>query len=311
MADNFDYREIATDDIDEMFSWGSGWDRRYLQLSPGPLSFKTRVTRVPGLLIEWNSFGQKVLFQEVMHTDCLFFGVMLNSSSAPTYRGRETSLGEALVYHPGREQEYVVQGGSNSLAMAVSPELFTSLGWELGPRSVHRIPLQRLQTLVRACQQLTQLAQAEASLPGEVPRDRALLALRGVLEPWMQNGGGISGAIDDTSKGFRLVKQAEDLMDKMGPGERLRVEALAAELEVPERTLYDAFHRWLGKGPYEYHLLRRMHAFREAMLARGGKRGAISAAANEAGFRHLGRLTQMYRRHFGESPRETIKRRRR
>jgi hypothetical protein len=32
--------ERETNDIDEMFFWGQGWDYEYLQLSKGPLRFK-------------------------------------------------------------------------------------------------------------------------------------------------------------------------------------------------------------------------------------------------------------------------------
>ena len=84
---------------------------------------------------------------------------------------------------------------------------------------------------------------------------------------------------------------------------------VAAEVEVSQRALYEAFRRLLGRGPYEFHLLQKMHAFREALLDGKPFHGKIKQAAQATGFRHLGRLTQSYRRHFGESPRETMKRR--
>ncbi len=53
-----EHLEIATDNIDELFSWGGGWDNRYLQLSPGRLGFRMRQIRLPGLLTEWDFYGQ-------------------------------------------------------------------------------------------------------------------------------------------------------------------------------------------------------------------------------------------------------------
>jgi len=65
------YREIATDDIDQLFAWGSGWDHEYLQLSPGSLGFRTRQVNLQGLCFEWNSYRQSILFREVLQEPAL------------------------------------------------------------------------------------------------------------------------------------------------------------------------------------------------------------------------------------------------
>ena len=72
------YHTIATNDIDELFSWGDGWDQRYLQLSAGPLGFQTRVVSLTDLIIEWNSLEQRVLFEEALGESALVFGMLLS-----------------------------------------------------------------------------------------------------------------------------------------------------------------------------------------------------------------------------------------
>jgi AraC family ethanolamine operon transcriptional activator len=143
----------------------------------------------------------------------------------------------------------------------------------------------------------------------EAIRDRVIFALRDAVRPWMSGEDDTRRASHDPSREFRVVNQAEQLMAQWDPNQRLNVGQLAAELEVSQRALYEAFRRLLGMGPYEFHLLRKMHEFRELLLDGGSFHGKIKQVAEATGFRHLGRLTQSYRRHFGESPRETMKRR--
>ena len=85
---------------------------------------------------------------------------------------------------------------------------------------------------------------------------------------------------------------------------------LANALQVSQRTLYRAFRESAGVGPDEYYRIHKLHHFRECLLASEGHRGDIAQAAELAGFDHLSRLAQSYRKHFGELPSETLARRR-
>ena len=308
------YEEITTDDIDQMFSWGSGWDRRYTQLSAGRLGFATRQVRLPDLLIEWNTFGQAVLFEEVMQAPVLFFGVLLDAMRPAVYAGREMGVHHGLVYHPGHEQEYRVRPGSQTMVVAVAADLWRTLDWHLSDRRTHPIPRRRLNRLVRACEDATAWAMTAAD--GDVDRDlqltlrdRVLVALYDVLEPWRQRPKQTKSPDPDESKAFALVQRAGQVMDAGHVGERLNVADLAGELGVSQRVVYDCFARCYGVGPYEFHQLRKLHAFRSAVVEGKPFHGKISQAASSAGFQHLGRLTQLYRRHFGETPRQTMRRR--
>ena len=308
------YREIATNDVDELFSWGTGWDQEYLQLSAGPLCFRMREVALPGLSFEWNSYGQSVLFREVMREPALVFGVVLGSSGALKYRGREMAANDALVYHPGQEQEYTSPRDTESLIVIVAPRLARSLGWNLNERRIQRVPEEGIRRLVEVCSGITEIAcqDTPSAVPGvldEALRDRVLITLRPLLEPWFPGNDESNDAFQDPSPAFRIVKYAEELMSRLNPTEKLEIGKLAAELEVSQRTLYEAFHSWLGVGPYEYYLLRRMHAFREALLAGEPYHGKVKQAALFTGFNHVARLAQSYHRHFGESPRQTMKRR--
>lgn len=85
---------------------------------------------------------------------------------------------------------------------------------------------------------------------------------------------------------------------------------LCHEFRVPERTLRGAFCREFGMSPICYHQLVRMNRVRDELLQQQPKRGAVSRAATRAGFWHMGRFSQQYKKLFGETPSETMTRQR-
>lgn len=82
---------------------------------------------------------------------------------------------------------------------------------------------------------------------------------------------------------------------------------LAQSAGVPLRTLYHVFQRSVGITPMQ--LLRdiRLDRVRECLLA-GGSERTVTSVALDWGFDHLGRFAMNYRRRFGESPSETLRR---
>lgn len=81
---------------------------------------------------------------------------------------------------------------------------------------------------------------------------------------------------------------------------------LCERFRVPERTLRGIFSREYGIG---YHQLVRLKRVREELLSRAPEKGAVSKVATRLGFWHMGRFCQHYKKLFGETPTETLKRR--
>ena len=308
------YDEIATNDIDELFSWGSGWDCRYTQLSAGRLGFSCHRVSLPDMHIEWNTFGQAVLFEEVMHQPMLFLGVLLDSTGPAVYCGNEMSPYHGLLYPVGKEHEYRNCVGSRTMCIGVGGELWHTLNWNLSNQRVDVIPQRNFDSLVSVCEDVTAYAMAckETKVEPELElmlRDRIIVALRDTLAPWRLKIRESDSWQTNESSAFTLVKRAMQVMDTHDVGQKLNVPDLSAELSVSQRVIYDCFARCYGLGPYETHQLRKLHRFRSAILDGKPYHGKITQAALMAGFHHRGRLTQLYRRHFGETPRQTMQRR--
>ena len=79
---------------------------------------------------------------------------------------------------------------------------------------------------------------------------------------------------------------------------------------VAGRTLLKHFRDSKGVSPMHYLCGARFEKVREA-LARAQPEESVTTIAMSWGFSHLGRFSVEYRRQFGESPSDTLKRRRR
>jgi AraC-like DNA-binding protein len=102
------------------------------------------------------------------------------------------------------------------------------------------------------------------------------------------------------------VRRAEAYMEAHC-GLPITAEVLAAEVGVSLRTLYEGFRKYREYTPI--HFLRTVRLGRvRAMLLAGSAGVSVSECALRWGFTHLGRFSGDYRRRYGESPSETLRR---
>ena len=90
--------------------------------------------------------------------------------------------------------------------------------------------------------------------------------------------------------------------------ERPLVADLCRAAGVSERTLRNAFHNVYGLSPKQYLLRHGLEEAHRALQVAQGARGAVTLVATDCGFFELGRFARAYRRLFGESPSDTLRR---
>ena len=76
---------------------------------------------------------------------------------------------------------------------------------------------------------------------------------------------------------------------------------------LPARTLQHTFQQLYGLTPRQWFQAERLCRVRSDLLDRRGEPGDVTRVAMRWGFYHLGRFSQSYREHFGESPSETFR----
>jgi AraC-like DNA-binding protein len=75
-----------------------------------------------------------------------------------------------------------------------------------------------------------------------------------------------------------------------------------------ERRVRDAFHDVKGMPPSTYFQLRSLARARRALTLSSPEEDTVTDVAHRLGFAHLGRFSLRYRRAFGESPVQTLRR---
>jgi AraC-like DNA-binding protein len=119
----------------------------------------------------------------------------------------------------------------------------------------------------------------------------------------------IMSAIHATVRSARLSALLAELEGDLREGSvpSLRVGDLARAAGVSVRTVYRAASRRLHAPPMTRLRLSRLQGVRGQILA-ASPGETVTNAALDWGFTHLGRFAALYRREFGESPSETLRR---
>ena len=108
------------------------------------------------------------------------------------------------------------------------------------------------------------------------------------------------------SRGLALARKAEAWL-RRNLAEPPSIARLCETLCASERTLHEAFREHLGTTPKAYLKTLRLNAARHDLL-RGLGTTRVTDVALDWGFAHFGWFSQDYRRLFGETPRETLRR---
>jgi len=106
----------------------------------------------------------------------------------------------------------------------------------------------------------------------------------------------------------QIVRRIEDALAAQ-PDQPLTLTELCLATRVTERTLHASCKEQYGVSPLQYLRLRRMNQARQALLRADPQSDTVTDVAARHGFWELGRFAQRYRALFGESPRQTLRRR--
>lgn len=306
------YIEQSTDDIEQLFAYVANdhWEYRLIQLTPGPLDSRYAAVFLPEMTISWYRYRPAIHVQESHGLPAVFFTFVIDAAEAPRWFGHEFQADMALLYLPGQEQDYVIPQRLFSVGVMIQESLVQRMGWQFSGPACQRVGRDSLMELKEACQQLTRRLQQRPATESElqIAQERLAMHLDKTLAPWMKSGNGNTPGLDKPTRSCRTVRQALDLLDEWPADRNLDIGELARAIPTHRRTLYRAFRDYLGIGPYEYYLISRLHVFRRALEQAPTHHGVITRAALQAGFAHMGRFTEQYRKHFVERPNDTLRR---
>jgi AraC family transcriptional regulator, ethanolamine operon transcriptional activator len=109
-----------------------------------------------------------------------------------------------------------------------------------------------------------------------------------------------NGSLDLINRQALALIRSRDELD-------LNVESLCRAINVAERRLLRAFHRYFEIGPTQYMKLRRLNRMHRELQARACGETTVTGVMTNCGVTEFGRFAGAYRALFGESPSETLR----
>ncbi|WP_171126977.1 MULTISPECIES: helix-turn-helix domain-containing protein [unclassified Ruegeria] len=260
-----------------------------------------------GIHIE--SLRSRVRYQEIQYHDTIYYGLFLPNGDPVRFQGLlyQTPF---IVCWQGlgpTEFDYVVETGTQIYMLEVPRAVAEQRGWADFEAPIRLTKSDALNSYIRSLETCLILGQSKsATNPNPV-----FNALAQELERLMGDALFCSGREEVFSKSdhghWKIVTAAEALlMDDNNAG--ITIQELCRLLGVPRRSLYAAFEKQIGLGPGKFQTLIRLHRLRSLLLNTPYEKGVVSKLVGEAGFNHFGRTSVAYRRFFGESPIDTVKR---
>jgi len=253
----------------------------------------------------------------VSHTGVYQLALPLATTEPLLWNGHAVERGHALLYRPGGEMQATSQVADRCAMLTVPLARFQRTmvalwGTEL-PRFSENCRVARPTPaasgpLVETLDRVHRVARED---PGSL---FSVEARRGLTEQLLgltvQMLDGLPDRPAERERTLlshsRIVGKAEEFMRA-----RLALPLYVADLcqatGVSERTLRSAFRNVYGVGPNRFLKLRRLNQVRR-VLQRAGAGTLVSEVATRHGFWDLGRFAGDYRRLFGESPSQTLRR---
>ncbi|MFN9643924.1 MAG: helix-turn-helix domain-containing protein [Cyanobacteriota bacterium] len=188
------------------------------------------------------------------------------------------------------------------------------LGWhgfdgELVPRgNVVRTNPRSSAALRRSLRRLFALAEQRQDHLLSPERQRLILAdLIPLLLEALSSGPDANRRVLGSPARIQIVKDVQRWV-RANPTSPISLADLCREAHASRRTLLQGFQDHLGMGPMAYVKLLRLHGIRRQLVLADPGEIQISALADAWGFHNAGHFAADYRRLFGETPRDTLRR---
>jgi AraC-like DNA-binding protein len=273
--------------------------------------------------LDFIAAGQSIVYREDFPQDTTIvgtlrgsrFGVGIPLDGASQFSGRETRSDLIPSAISGEQIDYMAQGQSSHMIILVDHARLceTAEACRVTPSALRALSGQRtnmpMMTSPHAVAVIKQtfgkMLDQAASGNFEARQDNfedmvveAILSLVDHLdEPYGRPPASVL---------FRRARQLADDMDRPA-----NIAMLAASLRVSVGSLHKAFVSATGLPPKKYLLYRRLNRARQALLAAEPfGPDSVTSIALGLGFSELGRFAVRYRQFFGESPSQTLQRRR-
>jgi len=283
-----------------------------LPLVPGPFEFRAKIVVLGSISLLGVHVGGKAVGTTVLHPDYLGFAIPVSWTSDYFINGEPADPTSLFM---GADNSYIhIRGGRRYTLGVVLPRtpFIETIAALRGAKPEQLTAADRLLThtpaaaseLRRRIEVIINASCADHT-PARPPQEMAHEVFGLMLDAYLAAHPGTTPKPQPIRDPHRIVRKSEEHF-MAAEGMRVSLADICAAANVSKTTLYTAFHRVCGQSPLEYFHRRRLGRARISLLHSSPQRGAVKAAALDAGFMELGRFSVEYRRLFGESPSATL-----
>ncbi|NOY00455.1 MAG: helix-turn-helix transcriptional regulator [Verrucomicrobia bacterium] len=290
------------------------WPMECRQIKPGKFEYLDSAVDLSGIRIFWPSVNQTIRAKQARLGNGFCFSVPISLSGFVHVDCREINPEDGVLLFPGMELDYLIP--QNTRFMTIDVDL-SRIPLSLPCRINH--PVQLLDKaakneLLRYCSFVTKSIQHKLSHP--IPnqknhirhfRNGVVHRLSQVLKAYFTRNPDDT-KVNATAEANRLVsKNITEYLSDWNADHPPSISKIAQEFGLSERNLYRHFNQWLGISPYQYYQIEQLHRFHHYLRTDEQRKGAVTRAATKAGIGNYCRAISVYKKHFQESPGETIK----
>lgn len=308
-VDQYSIDLADSDTLENFYFEQTNTETHFLQLSTGAAILNARCLDLEDIrVVQVQGEGQH-LWHDKMLSDEWRFAILTEAEGGSQMGRTELSPRVGHLLRPGEEAPLRTNGFYSTLELIFPETLPSQMGWVCLSRNMAVID----EDVVRALRRATGLACASADCragdPIAISHWRAVFLdlLELALMPWLIDISTHRSSTFSTTHSDLILK-ARQLLLNSDAEQVTDVEALASNIGVSRRRVFQAFKSELGIGPRRFREVVRLNALRSHLLQETPETASVTLLANEHGFSELGRLAGTYRRTFGELPSETLRR---
>lgn len=299
-------------DVDELGEITRAWDVDFRQLGRGPLEGSVTQWVTPSVQLVRVTLSKRVDQRGTPPRGLRTLSIPMDPDIQLSWRGHQVAGTQVLAFPRGGELESVSAPGFDMLAVSVDEGLLDDAASRRGQGGITRLldenevvtlpapALGRLREGTRAVLEATAERHPSRSF-ARVHADLPALLVEAL-------GSAEGKGREPAGTRVRIVREVMDLIRERGEHVQ-SVGDLCDLVGVTERSLQRGFREVAGVAPKQYMLAHRLSGVHRRLRLSDPARTRVADVANEWGFWHLGQLAADYRRHFGERPSETLRRR--
>ena len=292
----------------------AGWRIECSQLMPGSFSTEFAARDCHEFLVMRECFHRSLEIRGEPPRGKVTAFITGNPDLGGTLNGEQLGKGRFFIIMPGAELDVIILGGVEAYSFFL-PELVFSdvvakanMSSQIGHRgqvlSFQAKPIQ-LDTLSRTMSMWLSKTKPRDVFASQTLASNVSMNLVALMSKSADAFKDITSC--RCNEEVLLLRRARDYVEA-NIKHPIRIAEMCSCVDVRIRTLQRLFKRELNLSPTRYILARRLAAVRRRLTQSDALSEGVTRIALDHGFVHLGRFAGEYRRYFGETPSETLKR---